>query len=195
MCENENTQTSKQYQMEDSNPGCLDCETVSQNERIKHLRDQRHSLHHHQPVNSRLHSRNTFISTSHPLLCKPAEARASKWQEQWEQTDSKLKRYNIHPRERLPGGHTLPWRTWRTANRGHSGQTATSAAKHLWGYRAANFFYVKGSHRPRPLTRLRRSLIDKTPPITLIRTRRMRIDELVCIMAVGDRWRSFRFFY
>ena len=56
---------------------------------------------------------------------------------------------------------------------------------------AANFFYVKGSHRPRPLTRLRRSLIDKTPPITLIRTRRMRIDELVCIMAVGDRWRSF----
>ena len=53
-----------------------------------------------------------------------------------------------------------------------------------------NFFYVKGSHRPRPLTRLRRSLIDKTPPITLIRTRRMRNDELVCIMAVGDRWRS-----
>ena len=43
----------------------------------------------------------------------------------------------------------------------------------------ANFFYVKGSHRPRPLTRLRRSLIDKTPPITLIRTRRMRIDEFV----------------
>ena len=55
----------------------------------------------------------------------------------------------------------------------------------------AKFFYVKGSHRPRPLTRLRRSLIDKTPPITLIRTRRMRIDELVCIMALGDRWRSF----
>ena len=54
----------------------------------------------------------------------------------------------------------------------------------------AKFFYVKGSHRPRPLTRLRRSLIDKTPPITLIRTRRMRIDEFVCIMAVGDRWRS-----
>ena len=55
----------------------------------------------------------------------------------------------------------------------------------------AKFFYVKGSHRPRPLTRLRRSLIDKTPPITLIRTRRMCIDELVCIMAVGDHWRSF----
>ena len=54
----------------------------------------------------------------------------------------------------------------------------------------AKFFYVKDSHRPRPLTRLRRSLIDKTPPVTLIRTRRMRIDEFVCIMAVGDRWRS-----
>ena len=50
---------------------------------------------------------------------------------------------------------------------------------------------VKGSHRPRPLTRLRRPLIDKTTPITLIRTRRMRIDEFVCIMAVGGRWRSF----
>ena len=59
----------------------------------------------------------------------------------------------------------------------------------------AKNFYVKGSHRPRPLTRLRRSLIDKTPPITLIRTRRMRIDELVCIMAVGDCWRSFLLFF
>ena len=65
-------------------------------------------------------------------------------------------------------------------------RVAYAAARHT-----AKFFYVKGSHRPRPLTRLRRSLIDKTPPITLIRTRRMRIDELVCIMAVGDRWRSF----
>ena len=45
-CENENAQTSKQYQMEDSNPGCLDCEIVSQNERTKLLTDQRHSLHH-----------------------------------------------------------------------------------------------------------------------------------------------------
>ena len=59
-------------------------------------------------------------------------------------------------------------------------------------------FFVKGSHRPRPLTRLRRSLIDKTTPITLIRTRRMHIDEIVCIMAVSG-WRSAsvggRFFY
>ena len=64
------------------------------------------------------------------------------------------------------------------------------AVETLNGIRGAKFFYVKGSHRPRPLTRLRRSLIDKTTPITLIRTRRMRIDEFVCIMAVGDRWRS-----
>ena len=38
------------------------------------LTDQRHSLHNHQPVKSRLHSRNSFISTSQPLLCKPPEA-------------------------------------------------------------------------------------------------------------------------
>ena len=120
-----------------SNPGCLDCDIVSKKERAKHLTHERDSLHHHQPVNNRLHSRKTVISTSHPLLCKPAEACASKWQEQWEKTDSNLKRYNIHPKERLPGGHTLPWRAWRTANRVHSGQTATSAAKHLWGYRAS----------------------------------------------------------
>ena len=106
-----------------SNPRCLDCEIVSQKERAKHLTDQRHSLHHHQPVNSRLNSRNTFISTSHPLLCKRAEARASKWQEQWEQTDSNQKRYNIHPKERLPDGHTLPWRAWRTASRVHVSET------------------------------------------------------------------------
>ena len=78
-----------------------------------------------------------IISTSQPLLCKPAEARIAKWQEQWEQTDSNLKRYNIDPKERLPSGHTLalPWRAWRTSNRVRSGQAATPAAKHLWGYR------------------------------------------------------------
>ena len=86
-------------------------------------------------VKSRLHSRNSLVSTSQPLLCKPAEAHIAKWQEQWEQTDSNLKRYNIHPKERLPSGHTLPWRAWRTSNRVRSGQAATQAAKHLWGYR------------------------------------------------------------
>ena len=50
----------------------------------------------------------------------------------WEQTDSNLKRYNIDPKERLPSGHT---RAWRTSNRVRSGQAATPAAKHLWGYR------------------------------------------------------------
>ena len=60
----------------------------------------------------------------------------------------------------------------------------------LWDSCWRNFVVVKGSHRPRPLNSLRRSLIDKTTPITLIRTRRMHIDEFVCIMAVGDRWRS-----
>ena len=106
-----------------------------QNERTKQLTDQRHSLHHHQPVKSRLHSRNSFISTSQPLLCKPAEACVTKWQNKWEATQSNLKKYDIHPKEQLPGGDTLPWRTWRTANRVRSGQAATPAAKHLWGYR------------------------------------------------------------
>ena len=107
----------------------------SQNERSKHLTDQRHSLHHHQPSKSRLHSRNSFISTSQPLLCKLTETRVAKWKEHWEQTDRNLKRYNIHPKERLPSGHTQPLRAWRTANRVRSGQAATPAAKRLWGYR------------------------------------------------------------
>ena len=72
-----------------------------QNERTKQLTDQRHSLHHHQPVKSRLHSRNSFVSTSQPLLCKPAEARVTKWQNQWEATQSNLKKYDIH---RVHGG-------------------------------------------------------------------------------------------
>ena len=41
----------------------------SQHERSKQLTDQRHSFHHHQPVKIRLHSRNSFISTSQPLMC------------------------------------------------------------------------------------------------------------------------------
>ena len=108
-----------------------------QNERTKQLTDQRHSLHHHQPVKSRLHLRNSFVSTSQLLLylCKPAEARVMKWHNQWEATQSNLKKYDIHPKEQLPSGDTLPWRTWRTANRVRSGQAATPAAKHLWGYR------------------------------------------------------------
>ena len=105
-----------------------------QNERTKQLTDQRHSLHHHQPVKSRLHSRNSFVSTSQPLLCKSAEARVTKWQNQWEVTQSNLKKYDIHPKEQLPSGDTLPWRTWQMANRVRSGQAATPAAKHLWCY-------------------------------------------------------------
>ena len=73
-----------------------------ENERTKQLTDQRHILHHHHPVKSRLHSRNTFVSTSQPLLCKPAEARIAKWQEQWEQTDSNPKMYNIDPKRTTP---------------------------------------------------------------------------------------------
>ena len=104
-----------------------------QNERTKQLTDQRHSLYHHQPVKRRLHSRNSFISTSQPLLCKAAEARVTKWQNQWEATQSNLKKYDIHSKEQLPSGDTLSWRTWRTANRVCSRQAATPAAKHLWG--------------------------------------------------------------
>ncbi len=36
--------------------------------RTKQLTYQRHSIHHHQPVHSRLHSRNSFIST-YSLSC------------------------------------------------------------------------------------------------------------------------------
>ena len=107
----------------------------SQNERTKQLTDQRHSLHHHQPMKSRLHSRTSAISTSQPLMCEPAEPRVAKWQEQWEATQSNLNTHEVHPKEQLPNGHTLPWRAWRTANRVRSGQAATPAAKHLLGYR------------------------------------------------------------
>ena len=41
----------------------------------------------------------------------------------------------MNQNEQLLSGHTLPWHTWRTANRVRSGQAATPAAKHLWGYR------------------------------------------------------------
>ena len=115
-----------------------------QNERTKQLTDQRHSLHHHQPVKSRLHSRNNLVSTSQALLCKPAEAHVTKWQNQWEATQSNLKKYDIHPKEQLPSGDTLPWRTWRTANRVRSGRAATPAAKHLWGYHE-NKHYMCGA--------------------------------------------------
>ena len=64
-----------------------------QNERTKQLTDQRHNLHHHQPVKSRLHSRNSFVSTSQPLLCKPAEARAGL------ETNARPRRVKFRPGE------------------------------------------------------------------------------------------------
>ena len=45
------------------------------------------------------------------MLYKPAEARVTKWQEQLEASDSNLKKYDLHQKERLPGDHTMPWRT------------------------------------------------------------------------------------
>ena len=85
---------------------------------------------HHQPANSRLHSRNSFMSTSQPLMCKHAEVRVAKWQEQREAPESNLKKYDFHLGERLPSGDTLPCGAWRTATRVCSGQAATPAAKH-----------------------------------------------------------------
>ena len=105
-----------------------------------HKTTYRSSTQHPSPparVNSRLHSRNSFVSTSQPLLCKPAEARVVMWQEQWEATQSNLKTYDVHPKEQLPSGHTLPW---RTANRVRSGQAATPTVKHLWGYRESETY-------------------------------------------------------
>ena len=110
----------------------------SQNERTKQLTCQRHSLCHHQPVSNHLHSRNILFSTSQPLMCKPAEARLAKSQEQQEATESNLKEYDIHSIERLPSGHTLPWRAWRTAKRVRSVQAATSAVRHQHVYISYN---------------------------------------------------------
>ena len=116
-------------------PPEIRCSVHSQNERTKELTDQRHSLHHHQPVKGRLRSRNSFISTSQPLLCKPAEARVAKSQEQLEATQDNLKTYDVHPKEQLPSGHTLP---------GVHGGRPTECAQdrlpprqqiNLWGYR------------------------------------------------------------
>ena len=105
-----------------------------QNDRTKQLTDQRHSLHHHQPVKSRLPSRNSFVSTSQPLRVSPQKlvSRSGKINGRLSRN---LKKYDIDPKEKLPSGDTLPWRTWRTASRVRSGQAATPAAKHLWGYR------------------------------------------------------------
>ena len=81
---------------------------------------------------------NCFIATFQPLLSKLAEVRVAKWQEHWEATESNLKKYDTHTKEQLPSGHTLPWRTWRKANRVRSGQAATPATNNImWGYREA----------------------------------------------------------
>ena len=82
------TATPDLYVLSGIAPPEIRCSVHSQNKRTKQLTDQRHSLHHHQPVKSRLHSRNSFVqpgfvSTSQTLLCKPAEACVTKWQNQW----------------------------------------------------------------------------------------------------------------
>ena len=110
--------------------------------------DQRHRIHHQQSVNSCLHSRNSFVSTSQPLLCKPTEACVAKWQEQWDATQSNRKKYDVHPKERLPSGHTLLLRTWRTSNRVRSGQAASVTSVGLPGEQ--NLCVLHGHMRSRP---------------------------------------------
>ena len=61
------TATPDLYVLSDIAPPEIRRSVHSQNERTKQLTDQRHSLYHHHPVNSRLHSRNSFISTCQPV--------------------------------------------------------------------------------------------------------------------------------
>ena len=56
-----------------------------------------------------------------------------------------------------------------------------------WMARFAKFCFVKGSHRPRPLAHLRRSLIDKTTPITLIRTRSLAVVSFIECQTTGTK--------
>ena len=65
------TATPDLYVLSGIAPPEIRCSVHSHYVRSKQLTDQRHSLHLHQPVKSRLYSRNSFISTYQPLLCKP----------------------------------------------------------------------------------------------------------------------------
>ena len=85
-------------------------------------------------MNSCVHSHNSFVVLSQPLLCRPAEARVAQWHEQWEASDSNLNKSGICP---INGSRMATHCRDKQcmANRVRSGQAATPAAKHLWGYR------------------------------------------------------------
>ena len=64
------------------------------------------------------HSRNSFISSSEPLVCMSAEARVGPpGQAHCKATDGNLKKYDTRPKERPPGGHTLSWQKCLTVTK------------------------------------------------------------------------------
>ena len=101
---------------------------ASQSERSRQVQDQRHMLHHHVPVRSRLKSRSSFCSSSEPLQDTAGTTRLRMWQSRDHNT------MGMTPAEHLPPGFSETWPVWKSLNRLRTGVGRCRSNMVKWGY-------------------------------------------------------------
>ena len=110
-------------------PPTIRRDAIAKVERGKQLRDPRHPLHIHQPVQQRLKSRKSFITTNTLGRITPQAYRRKKWTENYNENNESLP----EPNERLPPGTDLPRRDWVALNRARSKVAKTGDNLVRWG--------------------------------------------------------------
>ena len=93
------------------------------------------SLYGQNPTESRLKSRNCFLSSVHPADFYPRYIRCNEWQHRLK---TKTHRCSGNRTESLVRGHTSQWITWRCLKRLHTGVKFTNEQRKKWGYYDGN---------------------------------------------------------
>ena len=117
------TKTEMLYSISGIAPPAIRRATQAKKERCIQLTDERHPLHHHQPVQPRLKSRQSFANATSPLKEDLRTIRLKKWRET-----------NPDAKEELAQGHHLDRKHWVTLNRLRTSAGKSRASLAKWGY-------------------------------------------------------------
>ena len=105
-------------------------ETTSKVERQKQLHDNRHPMHGHQEIATRLQSRLSFTTVTELGTRTPASYRNTRWKDSIEALPTSVP----EPAEQLPPGSDLSRKHWVALNRARSTVTKTADNMVRWGF-------------------------------------------------------------
>ncbi|CAG9134999.1 unnamed protein product [Plutella xylostella] len=127
------TPTDKLYLLAGIAPPAVRRQAAAAKERWKQLNDLRNPLYGHVPVQQRLKSRRSFVTTE-PLTNETAqEFRLSRWR-----ADTSHLRQFVQPAKELPAGGGEEWSVWKTLNRLRAGVARTKDNLRRWDMLPAN---------------------------------------------------------